>query len=139
MFKLNESLHLSQTKTPHLYKIFLEIGLKKLVIGHIDTSGQGTLILKKSPKQILKKINAVGINYMLLSEDKIKYNLIKIIIEGREYISTREYYLIQGKVFHFAGYELQAFVPIDELNIDTIRRFERGKNSKGNLFEGFVS
>lgn len=134
--KVIESIHLSQTKTPHLYKIFLEIGLKKLVIGYIDTSGQGALILKKTKNQILNKINAVGINYKLLYEDKLKYNLIKIIIEGREYISTREYYLMHGKVFHFAGYELQAFVPIDELNIDTIRRFERGKNNQGNLFEG---
>jgi hypothetical protein len=135
MNKLSESVHLSQTKTPHLYKIFLEIGLRKLCIGQLDTSAEGTLILKKSKEQILKKINAVGINYQLLSEDKIKYKWIKIIIEGREYVSTREYYLMHGKVFHFAGFELQSFVPIDELNLDTIRRFERTKNNQFNLFE----
>jgi hypothetical protein len=122
----------------HIFDIKLKLDTQTRFIGTLDISDSGTLILKRKKDHIFNKLNAIGINYELLSDTRIKYKWIKIYIENKIYISTREYFLIKGKTFQFGkkGFELQSFVPLDELNIKTIREFENQKNKQGYLFGG---
>ena len=135
---VTNSLELVQANSSHLYKIKLILRFQTRFIGTLDKSGEGTLIIHRKKEHILKKINAVGINFELLSSPDIHYKRIKIFCDTKELISTREYYLIKGRTFQFSnkGYELQSFVPIDELNLYTIRKFEIDKSRQGNLFDG---
>lgn len=135
------SQHLSLTphkNSSHIFDIKLKLDTQTRFIGTLDISDSGTLILKRKKDHIFNKLNAIGINYELLSDTRIKYKWIKIYIENKIYISTREYFLIKGKTFQFGkkGFELQSFVPLDELNIKTIREFENQKNKQGYLFGG---
>jgi len=135
---ITQNLELVQESSQHLFKIKLVLPFQTRFIGTLDKSGVGTLILHRKKEHILNKINAIGINYELLSSPDIHYKWIKIFCCGKELISTREYYLIKGRTFQFSnkGYELQSFVPIDELTLSTIRKFEIDINRQGNLFEG---
>ncbi len=135
---MGATTELVQLSAQHLFKIRLILPFKTPIIGTLDTSGVGTLILHRKKEHILNKINAIGINYELLSSPDIHYKWIKIFCDNKELISTREYYLIKGRTFQFSskGYELQSFVPIDELTLSTIRKFEIDINRQGNLFEG---
>ncbi|QQS37039.1 MAG: hypothetical protein IPM56_03540 [Ignavibacteriales bacterium] len=121
----------------HLFDIKLQLEFQTRFIGKLDITDNGTLILNRRKEHILNKINAFGINYELLSDERIKFKWIKIFCEKDIYISTREYFLIKGKTFQFGnkGYELQNFVPLSELNILTIKKFEIAKNKQGYLFE----
>ena len=134
----NKSIELVQANVQHLFKIKLILPFQTRFIGTLDKSGVGTLIIHRKKEHILKKINAVGINYELLSSPDIHYKWIKIFCDNKELISTRDYYLIKGRTFQFSnkGYELQSFVPINELTLSTIRKFEIDINRQGNLFEG---
>jgi hypothetical protein len=131
-----ELILVSPKNSSHLYEIRLNLDLKTRFIGVLDITDSGTLILKKKKEHILNKINAIGINYQLLSDTRIKYKWIKIYIDNKIYLSTREYFLLKGKPFQFGkkGFELQCFVSLDELNIETIRKFEIEKNTQLNLF-----
>lgn len=134
MRKLSNSLELVQTKSSNIFKIKFHLHSKPLYIGELDILGEGTLVIRKNSNHIFKKLNGIGINYFVLSDQRLHYRWIKIFVDGREYISTRHYYLRVGKPFQFSGYELQICVPISELNLDTIRKFEAGENNQYNLF-----
>ena len=98
-----KSLELVQAHSAHLYKIKLILPFQTRFIGTLDTSGNGTLIIHRKKEHILKKINAIGINYELLSSSDIHYKWIKIFCDSKELISTREYYLIKGRTFQFSS------------------------------------
>lgn len=135
----NRNQHLQvipQKNSSHLFEIRLNLEFQSRFIGVLDVADNGTLILKRKKEHILNKINAIGINYELLTDERIKFKWIKIYLDNWELISTREYFLIRGKTFQFGkkGFELQSFVSLDELNIATIRKFEIDKQRQGYLF-----
>lgn len=134
---LNQELKLIPQKSSHLFTIKLILEYQTRTIGTLDISGEGTLILHRTKEHIFKKINALGFNYQLLSDERIKFKWIKIYCDNKELITTREYCIMMGKVFQFGkkGFELQCFVPLDELNISTVRKFERNKQRQGFLFD----
>ena len=114
----SKSLELVKSNSTHRQRIKLTVHNKPKFIGEIDSStDDGVLIIRKKPEHIFLKLNAFGINYQLLADEKLHYKWIKIYCSNKEYISTREYYLAKGRVFQFSskGFELQAFIPIDEL------------------------
>lgn len=137
-----KSLEIVKSDSSHRQRIKLTVKNKPKFIGEIDLSAlEGVLIIRKKTEHIYHKLNAIGINYQLLADERLHYKWIKIYCGSKEYISTREYFLAKGRVFQFSrkGFELQAFVPIDELNLETIKKYELKKYSQGNLFDEGVS
>lgn len=96
-------------------------------LGIIDTSGEGYFVTTRTQKHIYKRYNSFGLNYDLIHNSKIEFKWIIIKCGETEYISTREYFKQRGKPTGFTkkGFELQLHVPIDELNIETVKVFEK--------------
>ena len=99
--------------------------------------GEGTLIITRSEKHLFRKTNSLGISYPLLIDETIRFKTIVIIYNGKKLYSTREYFLKKGKAFQFSnrGFELQLFVCLDELNINTVRKFEESTGFQQGLFD----
>jgi len=132
-----KNLDLIPTRFPSVFNIRLSLEHETRWIAKIDLSGGGTLMIKRTAKHLFRRTNSLGVNYQMLADERIKYKWIVFDFCGRKYISTREYFLKKGKVFQFPkkGFELQIFVPLTELNIKTVKEFEKRKCKQLNLFE----
>ena len=129
-------LELIPTKYPSVFNVSLDLEHQRRSIGKIDFAGEGTFTTLRNERHLFRKTNSLGINYHLLADEKIPFKWIVIDYCGRKLISTRNYFLKKGKAFQFSkkGFELQIFVPINELNIHTAREFEAKQTIQGNLF-----
>lgn len=134
--KFNQQITLIATKYPHIFTVQLNLGFQIRYIGKIDTAGEGTFIINRNEKHLFRKTNSLGINYSLLADESIKFKNILINYQGKKLYSTREYFLKKGKAYQFSnkGFELQIFVPIDELNLQTVKRFEQSFLIQEDLF-----
>lgn len=134
--KSNKQIALIATKHPHVFNVKLNLEHQSRFIGVVDISHEGTFLTTKTLKHLFRKTNSLGINYSLLSDDNIKFKWIVISYNGQKLISTRNYFLKKGKAYQFSnkGYELQIFVPIDELNLQTVKRFEQSFVIQEDLF-----
>ncbi|HEX2867830.1 MAG TPA: hypothetical protein VHO03_12350 [Ignavibacteriales bacterium] len=107
---------------------------KAKLIGMIDEAGEGTFISIRSSKEKhgFHKGGSMGINYELLTSSLFNFKWIVIEYCGRKLVTTREYALQKGRVLQFSrqGFELQVFVPISEMNIQTAREFEAEQKKK---------
>lgn len=120
-------LKLNQSKYPHLYSVSLQIdGKQHKNIGSLDATGEGTFITTRTANHLFRGNNSLGINYQLLTSETIKFRWITIDYCGLKLISSREYFLKRGKCLQFKkkGYELQLFIPLKELNINSVKKFE---------------
>jgi hypothetical protein len=108
----------------------------------MNLSDDGTFTCNRTEdKHLFRKLNALGLNYHLLNSDKVSYKWIVIdylTAEGlhRKLVTTRDYFLRYGKLYHFAkqGFELQSFLQIDHFGIEKARLFEAKKVIQQNLF-----
>ena len=134
--KSESNIKLIPTKNPNRFTVQLDLPSGKRYIGHINTAGDGAFITEKQKKHIYRKYNSFGVSYDLLHNPNIEFKWIIIMYQGNEYTSTREYYLQKGKITNFTnkGYELQLHVPLEELNIETVNKFEATKPNQLNLF-----
>jgi hypothetical protein len=134
--KSNQQIALIQTKHSNLFTVQLKLEHQTRYIGKIDTAGDGTLITSRKEKHLFRKTNSLGINYSLLLDENIKFKWIVISYNGQKLISTRNYFLKKGKTFQFSnkGFELQIFVPLAELNLQTVKSFEQSFGVQENLF-----
>ncbi|MFH1196968.1 MAG: hypothetical protein V1720_14820 [bacterium] len=134
--KCNKQIVLLATKYPHIFNVQLNLEHQTRFIGKIDTSGDGTFITNRLEKHLFRKFNALGLNYALLADESIKFHQIAISFNGKKLYSTRDYYLKKGKAFQFSNksFELQLFVPIDELNLGSVKRFEQSNGHQEELF-----
>jgi hypothetical protein len=134
--KSNQQIALIATKHSHIFTVQLNLGFQTRYIGKIDTAGEGTFIISRSEKHLFRKTNSLGINYSLLTDESIRFKDILITYKGKKLYSTRNYFLKKGKAFQFSnkGFELQIFVPLDELNLQTVKRFEQTFLIQENLF-----
>ena len=134
--QINKIICLVPTKHSHVFQVQLNLEYQTRYIGKIDTAGDGTFYTTRSEKHLFRKTNSLGINYSLLSDELIKFKWIVIFCNGQKLISTRNYYLKKGKAFQFPnkGFELQVFVPIDELNEKTAQQFEQSFGVQESLF-----
>ncbi|MBM3712194.1 MAG: hypothetical protein FJW56_01965 [Actinobacteria bacterium] len=134
--KSKQLISLIATKIPHLFNVYLNLDYQTRFIGKIDTAGEGTFFTNRTEKHLFRKLNALGINHYLLTHSTIPFKNIVINYCGKKLHSTREYFLQKGKTFQFSqkGFELQQFVPIDELNLKSVRFFERSSSYQQELF-----
>jgi len=134
--KPNKQIVLIATKHSHVSNVFLNLEFRQIPIGKIDADGEGSFITTRQEKHLFRKTNSFGINYSLLTDDSIHFKWIIIKYNGKKFISTRKYFLKKGKAFQFSnkGFELQVFVPIDELNRKTAEQFENSIIIQENLF-----
>ncbi len=139
MANLNESqskIKLVPTTNKNRFRIQLSLPTETRYIGFLDTSGEGYYITERKKKHIYKKFNSFGVSYDLIHNPNIEFRWIIIRCDGQEYISTRDYFRVNGKVSNFTnkGFELQLHIPIDELNIETIEKFEKSYPVQLNFF-----
>lgn len=134
--KTKELIQLIPTEHSHVFQVKLNLDNQTRYIGKLDTAGEGTFFTNRTEKHLFKKLHALGINYFLLSHSSIPFKNIVINYCGQKLQSTREYFLKKGKTFQFSkkGFELQQFVPIDELNLKTVRFFEQSNGFQEDLF-----
>jgi hypothetical protein len=134
--QLNKPVQLIQTKHLHVFNVKLNLENQSRFIGKLDTAGEGTFYTTRTLKHLFRKTNSLGINYSLLSDENIKFKWIVISYNGQKLISTRNYFLKKGKAFQFSnkGFELQIFVPLDELNRKTAEQFEQSLGVQEDLF-----
>ena len=130
------NVKLIPTKNPNRFTVQLELLSEKRYIGYLDTSGDGYFITEKQKKHLYRKFNSFGVSYNLLHNSNINFKWIIIKYQGIEYISTRDYFKHKGKVTNFTkkGFELQLHVPLEELNIETVNKFEATRPIQLNLF-----
>lgn len=135
--KSNQQIALIATKYSHLFTVQLNLEHQTRYIAKLDAVGEGTLIITRSEKHLFRKTNSLGISYPLLIDETIRFKNIVIIYNGKKLYSTREYFLKKGKAFQFSnrGFELQLFVCLDELNINTVRKFEESTGFQQGLFD----
>ncbi len=139
MANLNESqskIKLVPTTNKNRFRIQLSLPTETRYIGFLDTSGEGYYITERKKKHIYKKFNSFGVSYDLIHNPNIEFRWIIIRCDGQEYISTRDYFRVNGKVSNFTnkGFELQLHIPIDELNIESIEKFENSYPVQLNFF-----
>lgn len=125
--KTNQLISLIPTKHPHLFQVRLNLDFQTRYIGKIDTSGEGTFLTNRKEQHLFRKANSLGINYSLLSDDSIRFKWIVISYNGKKLKSTRNYFIKKGQAFQFSnkGFELQVFVPLEEINLKTAEAFEK--------------
>ncbi len=134
--KTNQQIELLQTKHPHVFNVKLNLAHQSRFIGRIDTSGEGTFVTQRTEKHLFRKSNSLGLSYSLLSDENIKFKWIVISLNGQNFISTRNYFLKNGKAYQFSnkGFELQIFVTLDELNLKTAEQFENSIGHQEDFF-----
>lgn len=136
MNKHNNSVSYFQTSDPDVYNVRLRLFGKPKLIGVLDTKGEGVFLAVRSSKKKHKfnNGNQVGINYELLTDATINFMFIVIILDGRELVTTRNYFLHKGKAMQFTkqGFELQVFMPISEFNIEAALAYEDELKKKHN-------
>lgn len=132
-----ELISLIPTKHSNVFNVQLNLDCQTRFIGKIDKAGEGTFLTNRTENHLFRKLNALGINHFLLSHSSIPFKKIVINYCGKKLYSTREYFLKKGKTFQFSkkGFEVQQFVPIDELNLKTVRYFERSTGFQDDLFQ----
>lgn len=125
----NHSISLFQTEKPNIYAVKLSFQKSFRFIGLLDKSGERTFITLRNAEQRFFKTDSLGINYHLLAHPEIKFKWILIDYCGKKLISTRQYFLKKGKMYEFSskGFEKQLFVPIAELNLEQVNRFEQSR------------
>jgi len=130
------NIKLIPTNNPKRFTVQLDLPSGKRYIGYINTAGDGAFITEKQKRHIYREYNSFGVSYDLLHNPNIEFKWIIIMCQGNEYTSTREYYLQKGKITNFTnkGYELQLHVPLEELNIETVNKFEATRPNQLNLF-----
>jgi len=135
--KCNKLIQLVPTKSFHIFNIQLNLESQTRFIGKFDTAGEGTFYTSRETKHLFRKTHSLGINYSLLSDESIKFKWIVISYNGQKLYSTRNYFLKKGKSFQFSnkGFELQIFVPLEELNYNTANRFENSLGVQEELFQ----
>lgn len=129
-------IHLISTNQPDVYQVQLSLEFENRYIGKLDVSGEGTFTTSRKPQHIFRKNNSLGINYSLLTDDKIFFKWIVINYESGKLITTRDFFLTHGKCFKFQnqGYELQCFLPMDKFGITQARYFEARQCIQQSLF-----
>jgi hypothetical protein len=132
----NSKVKLIPTGNKNRFRIQLSLPTETRYIGFLDTSGDGHYITERKKKHIYKNFNSFGVSYDLIHNPNIEFRWIIIRCDGKEYISTRDYFRVNGKVSNFTnkGFELQLHVSIDKLNIETIEKFEKSYPIQLNFF-----
>jgi hypothetical protein len=124
---IQRNIELLPTKDSYVFKVKLMLQYESRFIGELNTSGEGTFTTKRKNSQLFRKLNALGINHELLTNESIPFKWIVIKYEGQRLITSRKYFLAKGKQYQFGkkGFEPLFFLPLDEFGVEKARAFER--------------
>lgn len=130
-------LRLIPTKHPHIFDVQLSLEGETRYIGRLDISGTGTFHGKRSEKHLHRKLKAWGLNLELLQRADIHFKWIVIDFPGRQFVTSRMFFLYHGSVFNYgnAGFEKQCFLNLDLWGRERAESFERTLGTQGNLFQ----
>ena len=113
------NIFLVATDKPHIKSV----KLRGKFIGKLDSSGAGTFLTWRSKLHLIKN-RYFGIPVDLLEDERIKFDrIIFFYNEIERYDSSREYFRKKGIEF-LAGIDKLKIVPLDELNMRTLHKFE---------------
>jgi len=127
------------------FDVCLNLQFEQRFIGELSLEGEGTFTCNRTEsKHLFRKLSkdgAIGLNYKLLTSDKISFKWIVINYQTsngftKKLITSRDYWKTYGQVYQFSnqGFELQSFLSLDhfENGINKARLFESSKTI--NLF-----
>jgi len=101
--------------------------------------------VRKPENQYFRNLNAIGLNYKLLSQGGAYFDLISIEYGFDRLETSREYFLEFGDFLHFKENNLdkQIFLSLDKFGMDKVKEFDKLKVSelkeRFNKFEKTVS
>ena len=133
---MKNQIELIPTGNPSIFDVQLKLEFQSRFIGKVDTTGDGTFLTIRKSEHLFKKINAIGINYSLLKDERTPFKWIVIDYQHHKLITSRNYFLTYGKCFKFGnqGFELQCFLPLILFGIDKARLHEAQRTIQHNLF-----
>jgi hypothetical protein len=122
------------TRRPNIWRIDLDLDHEQRHIGVLDTSGPGTLRLKRNEQQIHRKTNSLGINEELC--ERFNFRWIKVDLGGTLLQTTMKFFLAHSRVFTFskAGFEKQRFMALSDWGLDKALEFESRVGAQEQLF-----
>ncbi len=122
-------LKLIPTENDSVFSVQLSLPFETRFIGEISNSGDGTFSTKRIGKHIFRKTKALGINYSLLTSQKIRFKWIVVYLDGVPLVTSRDYFIANSKCFQFGkkGFELQAFLPIALFGRNKVEEFENSQ------------
>ena len=134
---------LTPTQHQHVYGVFLILPFETRNLGILDQGGEGTFTTKRNSSQLFRKLNALGLNHDLLTNEEIKFNWIVIDYFDKEtnlfrkLVTSRIYFLTHGQCYEFTGkgFELQCLLPLPLFGINKAREFEKHIGKQERLFE----
>jgi len=134
--KSESNIKLIPTKNPKRFTVQLDLPSERRYIGYINRAGDGYYVTERKKEHLYRRYNSYGVSYDLIHNSNIEFEWIIIKCEGEEYLSTRDYFKHKGRITNFTkkGYELQLHVSLEQLNIKTIKEFERFTPHQFNLF-----
>jgi hypothetical protein len=137
IYSNQNKVNLIPTGNKKRFRIQLSLPTETRYIGFLDTSGEGSYVTERKKKHIYRKFNSFGVSYDLIHNPNIEFRWIIIRCDGKEYLSTRDYFRVNGKVSNFTskGFELQLHIPIAELNIEAVKQFEKSYPIQLNFFQ----
>lgn len=107
------TLNFFRSKTdPKQYSVELVNGGTIRFIGMLDTAGAGRFTTSRTPDQILRKDNAIGVNAQLIREGKFKWVFVNY--QNQRLSLLRTEILSWGIAMTFTGWEEQYFVPLEK-------------------------
>lgn len=130
-----QGLRLLSTRAPHVKRVALDLDCQTRFIGKLDEAGEGTFIsAKRTEKHLFRKLEALGVNLDLLRLFPFRWVLVPFC--GRDLWTSKRYLLDHGTVFSFkrAGFETQAFLPLNLWGLERAREYEAGLGVQGDLF-----
>lgn len=137
----NNSVRLyPKSNKKNCFDVCLNLKFENRFIGELSFQDEGTFTCSRTEsKHLFRKLNAIGLNYKLLTSDKISFKWIVINYQtGSGYIkkltTSRDYWKAYGQVYQFGGkgFEVQSFLSLDKFGIEKARLFEQSKTI--NLF-----
>lgn len=127
-------IKLVPTRRPNVWRIDLDLDHEMRHIGVLDTSGEGTLRLKRNERQIHRKTNSLGLNSELC--ERFNFRWIEVDFEGTLLKTTKKFFLAHSRICAFskAGFEKQRFMALTYWGFDKALEFESRVGAQEQLF-----
>jgi len=132
-------IRLVPTRRPHVSRIELHLEQEVRHIGTLDASGEGTLYLRRTQKQVHRRTNSIGINAELV--DRFGFRWVQVDFEGEALVTTRSFLRAHSRSFTFerAGFERQRFMALTDWGRERALDFEAETCHQGELSFGGVA
>lgn len=134
MTQYTQKIELCPTRVASVQNVVLHLNGTARLIGRLDSAAGGIFYTKRTVNHLHRVSNSLGLNYEFLS--RYPFRWVNIDYDGRRLVTTKNYFLKNGKVLNFskAGFELQVFLPLEKFGRDTALEFERTSNCQPHLF-----